>query len=356
MSKKKAYAKAGVDIDLKDRLLKSVKSDSKRASRPEVLGAVGGFGGLFDLSKSKYKTPVLVSSTDSVGTKLKVAFMTGKHEGVGHDIVNHCVNDIAVMGAEPLFFLDYFGTGKLEENAYLSVMRGIVKACKAANCALIGGETCELAGFYNKGEYDLVGTIVGIVEKHRILIGKPIQPGDRIIGLASNGLHTNGYTLARKIFFNKLRLKPKDLMPGSRQSVGSALLKQHLNYGGLLLELYRKFNRALHSTQRKGNAVLGAIHITGGGFTGNIPRVLPYHCDAVVNTKSWPRPSIFKSLAEYGNINYKELFEVFNMGIGVALVVVPEAAEMVIKYCQQKKQKACLIGEIITGQGKVILK
>ncbi len=355
MSSNKAYAKAGVDIDLKARLLKSIKDDVKRASRPEVLGAIGGFGGLFDLSKTKYKKPVLVSSTDSVGTKLKVAFMTGKHTGVGVDIVNHCINDIAVMGAEPLFFLDYFGTSKLEKKAFQAVVAGVTRACKASNCAFIGGETCELSGFYKPGEYDLVGTIVGIVEKNRMLTGETIRPGDRLIGLASNGLHTNGYTLARDIFFNKLKLKPKDNIPGGRQNLGSALLKPHLSYSDILLGLTRRFNRATHSRKRKENAVLGAIHITGGGFRGNIPRVLPQNCSVTVNTQSWPKPSIFKALIEYGKVSFEELYEVFNMGIGMTLVVAPGAADAIIKFCREKKLRAYLIGEVITGRGDVQL-
>lgn len=356
MSNIKAYAEAGVDIDLKARLLKLIKTDVKRATRPEVLGAVGGFGGLFDLSRTKYKKPVLVSSTDSVGTKLKVAFMTGAHKGVGRDIVNHCINDIAVMGAEPLFFLDYFGTGKLEKKAYQAVISGVAKACKAANCALIGGETCELAGFYQPGEYDLVGTIVGVVEKDRILSGETIRPGDQLVGLASNGLHTNGYTLARDIFFDKLKLKPKDKIPGSKQILGPALLKPHLSYSNILLDLARKFNRASHSKQRKNNAILGAIHITGGGFTGNIPRVLPPKCNVIVYTQSWPKPALFKALVEYGKVSFEELYEVFNMGIGMTLVVAPEAADEIIKFCREKKERAYLMGEVTSGEGKVILR
>jgi len=356
MINKKAYAKVGVDIDLKSGLLKSIKTDMKRASRPEVLGSLGGFGGLFDLSKTKYTKPVLVSSTDSVGTKLKVAFMTGKHSGVGVDIVNHCINDIAVMGAEPLFFLDYFGTSKLNKKNFQAVISGVTRACKASKCALIGGETCELSGFYKLGEYDLVGTIVGIVEKDRILTGETIQPGDQLLGLPSSGLHTNGYTLARDIFFNKLKLKPKDKIPGFRQNLGSALLKPHLSYSDLLLTLTRRFNRGVYSRKRKGNKVLGAIHITGGGFTGNIPRVLPQNCNVTIKSESWPKPPIFKALIEYGNVSFEELYEVFNMGIGMALVVAPEAVDPIIKFCKKKKQRAYHIGEVLSGQGKVYLR
>jgi len=353
MAKSKQYTSAGVDIDLAGKLLGSVKGSLSKATRPEVLGSVGGFGGLFDLSGFRMREPVLVSSTDGVGTKVKVAFDSGKNEGIGHDIVNHCCNDIAVSGAEPLMFLDYYATGKLDGKVYRSVLRGIAKACQAANCALIGGETAEMPGFYPGGEYDLVGTIVGIVEKKRIVSGAAIRPGDKIVGLASSGLHTNGFSLARRIFFEQLNLKLTDKLPGSRLNLATALLKPHTNYSTLLQELYRKFNQGKRGGQRKGNAITGAAHITGGGFTGNIPRILPKGCGAVIDTSSWSRPPLFKVLEETGGVEFDELFEVFNMGIGLVLTVNGSFADVICQSCRSLGHRASIIGEVIKGDGNV---
>ncbi len=355
MGKAKAYTKAGVDIDLADGIKKGLKSQLKKATRPEVLGSIGGFGGLFDLSKSKFKNPVLVSSTDGVGTKLKIAFASGQHKGIGEDIVNHCLNDIAVVGAEPLYFLDYFGAGKLDAKVFHQVLTGMAKACTAAKCALIGGETAQMAGFYKDDEYDIVGTIVGIAEKNKLLSGAPTKPGDVIIGIGSNGLHTNGYSLARNLFFKKMRLKVNDPFPGEKRSVASVLLKSHLNYANLIQSLLTKFNKGSNYSKRNGNKIFGIAHITGGGFTGNIPRILPDNCDAVINTKSWPLTNVFKVISERGKISFEELYEVFNMGIGLTLTVSKDQADEIFKHAKILKHKAYLIGNIVKGSNKVKL-
>ncbi len=239
--KQKAYAQAGVDIALADKLLDQVKPHLKKASRPESLGSIGGFGGFFDISKVKAKHPILVSSTDSVGTKVTAAKVTGIYKNLGADIVNHCANDIAVCGAEPLYFMDYYATGGLNKN-YVTLMKSLAKACVDGNIALVGGETAELPGVYTEGECDLVGSIVGVVDKANILTGQAIKPGDVLVGLQSSGLHTNGFSLARKILFNDLKLKGEDLLPGFKQKTGNALMQAHVNYSGLILESLKKLN------------------------------------------------------------------------------------------------------------------
>src|SRR5437667_6634803 len=238
----KAYARAGVDIDLGNQVKAALPQLLASTHRREVLGKVGGFGGLFALDVKKYRQPILVSSVDGVGTKLKIAFAMGRHDTIGQDLVNHCVNDIAVLGAEPLFFLDYIGTGKLEPRVFTAIIKGFAKACAENRCALIGGETAQMPGFYREGEYDVSGTIVGVVEKSRILDGKTIRPGDAVIGLASSGLHTNGYSLARKIFFEQMKLKPQTFVPELRNTIGAELLKVHVSYGPLIQRLLRAFN------------------------------------------------------------------------------------------------------------------
>ncbi len=354
--KTKAYAEVGVNIDLADRMKGGLKESLKSASRPEVLGAVGGFGGLFDLSKSKYKEPVLVSSIDGVGTKLKIAFESGKHKSVGMDIVNHCIDDISVIGAEPLFFLDYLGLGKLEPKVFKQILAGISEACASANCALIGGETAQLPDMYSKGEYDIAGVIVGIAEKKKMLSGSTIRPGDVVIGLPSSGLHTNGYTLARKVIFDKAKLTLKDKVPGTRQSIEKALMVPHTNYAPLLQPLLAKFNQGRSSKFRKDNAVFGIAHITGGGFTGNIPRILPEKVDVEIETSSWEPLPIFKLIGEKGGIDFDEMYEVFNMGIGMTLVVDGKQADEVLEFCHANGCKAVKIGQATKGTGKVQLK
>src|SRR5256885_6596245 len=240
--KQKAYARAGVDIDLSNRVKATLPQLLASTHRREVLGKVGGFGGLFALDVKKYRQPILVSSVDGVGTKLKIAFALNRHDTIGQDLVNHCVNDIGVLGAEPLFFLDYPGTGKLQPRVFSEIIKGFAKACAENGCALIGGETAQMPGFYEEGEYDVSGTIVGVVERSRMLDGKNIRPGDVVIGLASSGLHTNGYSLARQILFKRMKLKPSSRVPGLRNTIGDELLKVHVSYGPLVQELIKKFN------------------------------------------------------------------------------------------------------------------
>src|SRR5512140_3496089 len=266
--KQKAYARAGVDIDLGNKVKSTLPRLLAATHRPGVLGKVGGFGGLFALDVRKYRQPVLVSSVDGVGTKLKLAFALDRHDTIGQDLVNHCVNDIAVLGAESLFFLDYLGTGRLEPRVFKDIISGFAKACAENHCALIGGETAQMPGFYQPGEYDVSGTIVGVVEKDRIIDGQTVRPGDVVIGLASSGLHTNGYSLARKIFFEQMKLTPSSRLPGLAGTVGEELLKVHVSYGPLIQKLLKKFNTGRASTF----ALKGLAHITGGGFVDNIPR------------------------------------------------------------------------------------
>jgi phosphoribosylformylglycinamidine cyclo-ligase len=346
----KAYAKAGVDIDLGNKVKAGLPELLASTHRREVLGKVGGFGGLFALDTRRYKEPVLVSSVDGVGTKLKLAFAMNKHDTVGQDLVNHCVNDIAVLGAEPLFFLDYIGTGKLQPAVFKQLIHGFAKACSENNCALIGGETAQLPGFYQPGEYDVSGTIVGVVEKSRMLDGKSIRPGDSIIGIASSGLHTNGYSLARKILFDDLGLDPKARIPGLKNSLGAELLKVHVSYGPLVQQLLKKFNRPGAPLTIKGLA-----HITGGGFVDNIPRVLPKNCDASIRLGSWPVLPLFTFLQEKGKVPEAEMYQVFNMGIGMTVFSDAAKVKAVLKAIAASGLSAWEIGTVTRGAGDVHL-
>ena len=350
--KQKAYARAGVDIDLGNRVKSALPKLLATARRPEVLGKIGGFGGLFALDARKYRRPVLVSSVDGVGTKLKIAFAMNRHDTIGQDLVNHCVNDIAVLGAEPLFFLDYIGTGKLQPRVFTEIIRGFARACAENRCALIGGETAQLPGFYQPGEYDVSGTIVGVVEKSRMLDGaKTIRAGDALIGLASSGLHTNGYSLARTIFFEQMKLKPTSRLAALGNTIGDELLKVHVSYGPLVQKLLKRFNFQL-STLKSRPGIRGLAHITGGGFVDNIPRVLPKNCDVVVRKKSWEMPPIFQIIQRSGGVPDKELYQVFNMGIGMVVIAAAEKADAVLKFIHAQKQPAWLIGEVVKGGGK----
>jgi phosphoribosylformylglycinamidine cyclo-ligase len=307
---------------------------------------VGGFGGLFALDVRKYREPVLVSSVDGVGTKLKIAFAMDRHDTIGQDLVNHCVNDIAVLGAEPLFFLDYLGTGKLQPRVFSDIIKGFAKACAQNRCALIGGETAQMPGFYQDGEYDVSGTIVGVVEKSKMLDGKTIRPGDVIIGLASSGLHTNGYSLARKILFDEMKLKPSSRLPGLRGTVGQDLLKVHVSYGPLVQALLHVFNKTPGRRTIKGLA-----HITGGGFVDNIPRVLPKNCDVIIRKGAWDELPIFRLIREHGSVPEAELYQVFNMGIGMTIIVSRDNAQAVLRFARMRRHKAWLIGEVVRGRG-----
>jgi phosphoribosylformylglycinamidine cyclo-ligase len=335
--KKKAYARAGVDVDLGNKLKRGITSLVQGTHGPEVLGKIGGFGGLFAPNFRGMREPVLVASVDGVGTKLKVAFRANKHDTVGADLVNHCVNDIAVLGARPLFFLDYIGAEKLERRAFSELLRGFARACRAAHCALIGGETAQMPGMYRRGEYDLAGCIVGVVDRAQIIDGSRIKPGDVILGLPSNGLHTNGYSLARKILFGKLRLKLSSRIKGVRATLGDELLRVHRNYQPLLAQV-------------PPGVIRGLAHITGGGLIDNLPRVLPKNCDAVINTSSWRVPPIFEFLRGRGKVDRAEMYQVFNMGIGMVAIV--SEADLVKA---RATLRAKVIGRIERGSGKTRL-
>jgi len=352
--KKKAYAQAGVDIALADKLLNQVKPFLRMASRPESLGSIGGFGGFFDISRVKCRHPVLVSSTDSVGTKVTAARLVDNYRNLGADIVNHCANDIAVCGAEPLYFLDYYATGSLNKN-YVTLLKGLAKACTEGNIALVGGETAELPGVYSEGECDLVGTIVGVVDKPKILTGQAIRPGDILVGLGSSGLHTNGFSLARKILFSELNLAGDSPLPGFRQKMGTALLQPHVNYSGFIMEALKKLNKGSHAARRKGNAVFGLAHITGGGFTGNIPRILPDNCTAVVDTTAWNPLPVFQVLTGNNRVEFEEAYEVFNMGIGLVMAVDSSAVPALLAMAAAHRHKAWVIGSVRKGDKSVEL-
>src|SRR5712671_2980550 len=297
----KAYAKAGVDIDLGNKVKATLPQLLASTHRHEVLGKVGGFGGLFALDTKKYRQPILVSSVDGVGTKLKIAFEMNRHDTIGQDLVNHCVNDIAVLGAEPLFFLDYIGTGKLEARIFTEIIKGFAKACAENRCALIGGETAQMPGFYQRGEYDVSGTIIGVVERSRMIDGTAIRPGDRVLGLASSGLHTNGYSLARKILYEKLKLKPSSKVKELGNTIGDELLKVHVSYGPMIQQALKRFNPPRPGRNR-GLVIKGLAHITGGGFVDNIPRTLPKTCDVIIRKGSWEMPAIFKIIQAKGGV------------------------------------------------------
>ena len=349
--KQKAYARAGVDIDLGNKVKATLPQLLASTHRREVLGKVGGFGGLFALDVKRYRQPVLVSSVDGVGTKLKIAFAMNRHDTIGQDLVNHCVNDIAVLGAEPLFFLDYLGTGKLEPRVFTDIVRGFVKACSENNCALIGGETAQMPGFYQAGEYDVSGTVVGVVEKARMLNGqKTIRRSDIVIGIESSGLHTNGYSLARKIFFEQLKMKPKTSVPELKNTIGDELLKVHVSYGPLVQELLKRFN-APRSTLHAPLPVRAFAHITGGGFIDNIPRVLPKNCDAIIHKGSWKMLPIFKIIEQRSGVPDAELYQVFNMGIGMVAIVSNERAHDVLSFINANKHRGWIIGEVVSGRG-----
>ncbi len=335
--KQKAYARAGVDVALGNRLKRHIQSLAKQTHGPQVLGKIDGFGGLFRANFSGMREPVLVASIDGVGTKLKIAFAMNKHDTVGADLVNHCVNDIAVLGAAPLFFLDYIGCEKLDPRVFDDLLRGFSRACRSAGCALIGGETAQMPGMYRQGEYDLAGCIIGVVDHAKIIDGSKIRPGDAILGLESNGLHTNGYSLARRILFEKMRLKVRSRLPRSATTVGQELLRVHKNYHPIL-------------RNAPSGMIKGLAHITGGGLIDNLPRILPKDCNAVVETKSWRVPRVFQILQQNGVVENTEMYQVFNMGIGMVAVVSERNAKHAISVLRAKR-----IGRIERGTGKTRL-
>ncbi len=330
------YANAGVSFEAKAETMKRLKPLIRSTYRPEVLSDVGSFGGLFALGE--YEQPVLVSSTDSVGTKLKIAFMTGRHDSIGFDIVAHCGNDILVQGAEPLFFLDYIGTSKLQPEVAEQIMNGLAAGCREIGCALIGGETAELPGFYADGEYDLVGTIVGVVERSQLITGNGIQPGDGLIGLGSFGLHTNGFSLARRIVFDTCRYPVDEYIPELGLTIGEELLKTHKSYVRTVLNL------------RKSCELKGIAHITGGGLPDNVVRILPLNCCAVIRKGAWEMPPIFPFLQKKGNVAEGEMYRVFNMGIGLVLVISPDRLDTAVDVLKGAGETPLLIGEIVSGE------
>lgn len=334
-----AYAQAGVDIDSKMSGIEIIKKMVATTTTKGVVGGIGSFGGLFH---SPGKDFLLVASTDGVGTKLKVAALAKCHDTVGQDIVNHCVNDILVQGATPLFFMDYIGASRFDSAIFKDVISGVCKACKENGCALLGGETAEMPGLYPLGEYDLVGTIVGMVEKKKLITGKDIKPGDLIIGLPSGGLQTNGFSLARKVIFDQCGLTTQDLIPGTRYTVTEALLAVHRSFLKPVTALLAKV------------PVHGMAHITGGGFVDNIPRVLPENCNAIINRNSWKTPTLFTFIERQGKVDHDEMYRVFNMGIGYVIVVRQKEATAALSLLAKQGQSPTVIGMIEKGQKKVI--
>ena len=338
------YKNAGVDIDLAVSLLGQVKSKLAAARRPEMLAPIGGFGGLFQLDLSKYREPVLVSSIDGVGTKLIIAMMMEKFDTVGHDIVNHCINDISVQGAEPIYFLDYIGIGKLRSPLYEQVLSGIAEACTAANCALLGGETAEMPGMYGN-DFDLVGVITGVVEKSKLITGEKIRPGHIAIGMASNGLHTNGFSLARKILFAKCRLTVDSrLNELGGETVGEALLRPHICY-----------YPAVRQAMAENLALDGIAHITGGGLYDNVPRILPNDVSVHFNCSKLPVPPIFNYMVREGEVDPVEAYRVFNMGVGMVWFVAPQDVDRALEVCRTNGFTAEIIGEAVKGDRSVII-
>ena len=336
------YADAGVDIARANRTKQRIKYLAHKTFTRGVLSEIGGFGGLFALDRKKFRDPVLVSSVDGVGTKLKVAFEMNVHHTIGADLVNHCVNDIAVQGATPLFFMDYLATGKLEEDVAERVITGIAEACSHNNCALLGGETAEMPGFYSGGEYDLAGFIVGVVDRSRMITGKNVREGDVLIGLASNGLHTNGYALARKLLFGVAGYAPETYVNEIKNKVGNELMRSHKSYWPVVRRMV------------DADAVSALAHITGGGITENLPRVLPKGSAALIEMGSWPVLPIFEHLQKLGNVPQEEMMRTFNMGIGMILVVPPKKFKKAQSLLERAGEKGHVIGRIVPGERKVM--
>ncbi len=334
------YAEAGVDIDKGNAFIDNIKPIVSATFRPGVLTGIGGFGGLFALGGGKFKDPVLVSSTDGVGTKLKIAELCKKHDTIGIDLVAMCVNDIVVCGANPLFFLDYFATGGLDLDVATDVVKGIAKGCEISKCSLIGGETAEMPGLYKKNDYDLAGFVVGICERDKMIDGSEIRVGDKLIGLASSGVHSNGFSLVRKICFEEMKLKVKDHIDELGCTLGEELIKPTRIYSATLLNLIKNFK------------VKGLVHITGGGIIDNIPRILPNGCKAVIEKKSWDVLPIFDFLQKNGNVSPQEMCRTFNCGIGMVVVVNDKEVDDAMQQLEALGEKPYLIGEIAKRKKK----
>ena len=337
------YKKAGVDINAGNEFVRRIKPFVDGTKRPGVMGGIGGFGGLFQLDVKKYKDPVLVSGTDGVGTKLKIAFMMDKHDTVGIDLVAMCVNDIVVCGAEPLFFLDYIATARLEPSRFVDVVKGITEGCRQSGCALIGGETAEMPSLYQDDEYDLAGFAVGVVERDRIIDGRNIKAGDQVIGLASSGLHSNGYSLARKVIFDKMGLTVSDRVNILNKTVGEELITPTTIYVKTVLHMIKHFG------------IKGIAHITGGGLTENIPRVLPDGTSIVLYPGRWNAQAIFYLLEKWGNIERDEMYRDFNMGIGMVLILPESQTEMAMKELIKCGEEPSVIGEVVEGDRAVVV-
>jgi phosphoribosylformylglycinamidine cyclo-ligase len=337
-----SYAAAGVDIDAAHQAMKGVAALVRSTATADTLSELGSFGGLYRVPRGA-RQPVLVASTDGVGTKLKVAFSTGRHGTVGEDLVNHCVNDILVQGARPLFFLDYVGVGRLEPGVVEELVSGVARGCRNNGCALLGGETAEMPDMYQAGEYDLAGTIVGMVEEDRVLDGKPIRAGDAVVALASTGLHTNGYSLARRIVFDRLGLGADAPFPGEDASVADVLLRVHKSY---LQSLYPLI---------EAGRVRGLAHITGGGLVDNVPRILPEGLDARIDRSTWQVPNLFRVLQREGGVEEMEMYRAFNMGLGMVAVVAADEADAVVRELSAAGEQAWIAGEIVPGAGTVVL-
>ena len=337
-----SYRDAGVDIDAATRAMRGIAGLLRSTATPDTLSELGSFGGLYRVPRDVAR-PVLVASTDGVGTKLKVAFLTGRHDTVGQDLVNHCVNDILVQGARPLFFLDYIGIGRLEHGTVETIVQGIAQACRENGCALLGGETAEMPDFYAPGEYDLAGTIIGVVDEERVIDGRSIETGDALIALASSGLHTNGYSLARRIVFDRLGLGPDDRFPDLDESVADVLLRTHRSYLGALAPAIDRGD--LH----------GLAHITGGGVLDNVPRILPEGLAARVTLSSWEVPHVFQVLQRAGNVPRTEMFRTFNMGIGMVVIAAADKTDDLVREFTAVGEHAWRAGTIEKGDGDVVL-
>jgi len=344
-NKKLSYKASGVDIDKKRQFTTKIYEKMQTTFSPRVIENRNGFAGLFALNSQlkKYRSPVLVSSTDGVGTKLKIAFMMNKHDTIGIDLVAMCANDIVVCGAEPLFFLDYLASSKIEPNILQEVLGGIVEGCHQAGCSLIGGETPEMPGFYKEGEYDVAGFIVGVAEKDRIINGKNIKPGDIVLGLSSDGIHSNGYSLVRKVFFDKASMKISQSLRnyGLKTTLGKELLKPTRIYVKTILQILNRYKTK--------NAIKGMAHITGGGLLENIPRILPEGCSVIIDKKKWDTPKIFEIVKDLGNVEEQEMFRVFNMGIGMVLIVSQRNVGKILDILGEEGESAMIIGEITKG-------